>query len=94
MLGDSTIEETIHDIIVLLSGLGSNVSRVVSHYIEIERHTSPINIAVNDVFVEMKAPYPSNRCHLYYLVVIYFTSRKLYIISTSTYNLWLSDHIG
>lgn len=63
MLGDSTLEETIHDIIVLLSGIGTNVSQVISHYFDVQREVYPFNITMNDVIIRMKAPRPSNRPH-------------------------------
>lgn len=55
MLGDSTLEESIHDIAVLLSGIGINVSNVLSHYMYIQREVVPHNVTLNDVTVEMTA---------------------------------------
>ena len=55
VLGDSTSEETIHDLIVLLSGIGTNITNVLSHYKYIQKRETPEKLTINDVTIDMKA---------------------------------------
>ena len=49
VLGDSTLEESIHDIIVLLSGMGVDKSRVHAYYDKMRYATHPIKMTIDDI---------------------------------------------
>ena len=54
MLGDSELEETMHDILVLLSGIGADVSRVLDYYRQMSTplHADvPEHVVFNDVAI-------------------------------------------
>jgi len=55
MLGDSTLEETMHDILVLLSGYGTNGAKLSKHYIQMQNLGVPLNDTMDDLQVQYKA---------------------------------------
>jgi hypothetical protein len=56
VLGDSTLEETIHDIVVLLSGIGINRGEVLRYYRSMRLSANPVNMSFdnNKVQLELK----------------------------------------
>jgi len=55
MFGDSTLEETIHDIVVLLSGAGVNITDILSYYYRMKYQYEPLNMTFGDLEIEMYA---------------------------------------
>jgi hypothetical protein len=56
VLGDSTLEETIHDIVVLLAGIGINRGEVLRYYRSMRFSANPVNMSFdnNKVQLELK----------------------------------------
>ena len=53
VLGDSTIEETIHDMVVLLSGIGNDVNRVKTYFDAMIYTNQPTAMDIEDVHLKL-----------------------------------------
>jgi hypothetical protein len=54
VLGDSTIEETIHDIIFLLSGIGPDMRKIIDYCIAVRAASTPRQFRFDDVDISLQ----------------------------------------
>jgi hypothetical protein len=76
VLGDSTLEETIHDMVVLLSGIGINRGEVLRYYRSMRFASNPVNMVFdnNKVQLELKGTILSF-CHHALLTFSFYSFR-------------------